>query len=93
MATLAERSRPAGNGSHQISTLNEKSLHAALKEWYARRGDRLEVSVDGFLVDIVRPRRGKRARDLLVEIQTGNFANTDSHFDRNFTAGLSQKPA
>jgi len=57
----------APNGSHKISTLNEKPLHAALKQWYARPGDRLEVPVDGFLVDIVRG-------DLLVEIQTRSFA-------------------
>lgn len=53
--------------SPRISTLNEKPLHAALKRWYSRPDDQLEVSVDGFLVDIVRG-------DLLVEIQTGNFA-------------------
>lgn len=55
------------NTPHRISTLNESPLHAALKEWYSRPGDRIEVSVDGFIVDIVRG-------DLLVEIQTGNFA-------------------
>jgi hypothetical protein len=49
-----------------IGTLNEKPLHAALKEWYARSGDQFEVSVDGFVVDIVRD-------GLLIEIQTGNF--------------------
>ena len=59
--------RPEGNGSDKISTLNEKHLHAALKQWYAQPGDRLEERVDGFLVDIVRG-------DLLVEIQTRNFA-------------------
>jgi hypothetical protein len=53
--------------THTIGTLNEKPLHAALKEWYARPGDRLEVPVDGFVVDIVRDK-------LLIEIQTGNFA-------------------
>lgn len=53
--------------SHQIGSLNEKPLHAALKEWYAQPDDELEVSVDGFIVDIVR-------RDLLVEIQTRSFA-------------------
>jgi hypothetical protein len=52
---------------HKIGTLNEKPLHAALKTWYARPDDSFEVSVDGFIVDIVRG-------DLLVEIQTGNFA-------------------
>ncbi len=50
-----------------IGTLNEKPLHAALKEWYAQPGDQFEVSVDGFVVDIVRG-------DLLVEIQTANFS-------------------
>ena len=50
-----------------IGTLNEKPLHAALKEWYARPDDRFEVSVDGFVVDIVRG-------DLLVEVQTGSFS-------------------
>ena len=53
--------------AHEIGTLNESPLHAALKAWYARPGDRFEVSVDGFIVDIVRG-------DLLVEIQTGNFS-------------------
>jgi len=53
--------------SFKISTLNEKPLHAALKQWYACGDDRLEASVDGFLVDIMRG-------DLLVEIQTRNFA-------------------
>jgi len=51
-----------------ISTLNESPLHAALKAWYARPSDRLEVQVDGFIIDIVRG-------DLLIEIQTGNFSS------------------
>jgi hypothetical protein len=50
-----------------IGLLNEKPLHASLKQWYARPGDRLEVTVDGFVIDIVRD-------DLLIEIQTRNFA-------------------
>ena len=54
------------NASHAISTLNEKPLHAALKEWYALPGDRFEVPVDGSLIDIVRG-------DLLIEIQTRGF--------------------
>lgn len=53
--------------TQSIGTLNEKPLHAALKEWYAQPGDRYEVSVDGFVVDVVRG-------DLLVEIQTANFS-------------------
>jgi hypothetical protein len=52
----------------EIGTLNEKPLHAALKEWYARPGDQFEVSVDGFVIDVVRG-------DLLVEVQTANFAS------------------
>jgi hypothetical protein len=56
----------AKNGfSEQVSigVRNEKSLHAALKQWYARPGDKLEARVDGFIVDIVRD-------DVLIEIQT-----------------------
>ena len=49
-----------------IGTLGERSLHAALKNWYARTDDRKEVEVDGFHVDIFR-------HNLLVEIQTAHF--------------------
>ena len=54
-----------------IGLLNEKELHASLKHWYARPEDRLEVPVDGFVIDIVRD-------DLLIEIQTSNFASIKS---------------
>ncbi len=57
--------------SNSIGLLNEKPLHAALKEWYACPEDRLEVSVAGFVIDVVQG-------DLLVEIQTGNFASMKS---------------
>ncbi len=50
-----------------IGTLRETELHAALKRYYARSGDRLEAKVDGYIVDIARD-------DELVEIQTHNFA-------------------
>ena len=60
-----------------IGLLNEKPLHASLKEWYARPGDRFEVAVDGFVIDIVRD-------DLLMEIQTGNLAAIKSKL-RNLT--------
>ncbi len=50
-----------------IGLLNEKPLHASLKQWYAEPGDRFEVPVDGFVVDIVRD-------PLLVEIQTRNVS-------------------
>jgi hypothetical protein len=54
-----------------IGLLNEKPLHASLKEWYAQPGDRFEVPVDGFVIDIVRD-------DLLLEIQTGSFGSIKS---------------
>ena len=49
-----------------IGTLGERSLHAALKNWYARADDRKEVEVDGFHIDILR-------HNLLIEIQTAHF--------------------
>ncbi len=57
-----------------IGTLNEGSLHAALKSRYAEPGDELEVLVGGFVVDIRRP-------GLLVEIQTTSFASMGRKFD------------
>ena len=56
------------NGSPEIGLLNEKSLHAALKQWYAQPGDRFEESVGGFVIDIVRGHS-------MIEIQTSNFYN------------------
>jgi hypothetical protein len=71
-----------------IGLLNEKSLHADLKAWYARPGDEIEVKVDDYFIDIVRSKRGvnelqgiysahvdQEIKDhLLIEIQTGNFS-------------------
>lgn len=54
-------------GAPIIGTLNEGSLHAELKELLSEPGDRFEVPVDRFVVDI-------RRADLLIEIQTGAFA-------------------
>lgn len=54
-------------GPH-IGSLNEKPLHAALKAWYAKAGDEIEVKIDGYFIDIVRG-------DLLIEIQTGSFSS------------------
>jgi hypothetical protein len=51
-----------------IGTLREKPLHASLKQRYAEPGDQVEVSVDGFIIDVVR-------EDLLVEIQTRGFSS------------------
>ncbi len=50
-----------------IGSLNEKSLHAALKAWCLQPGDQTEVPVDGYIIDIVRG-------DLLIEVQTRNFS-------------------
>ena len=57
-----------------IGTLNEGSLHHELKKYYASKQTRtggikakLEVPVDGFVVDIVLPDHR------IVEIQTGSF--------------------
>ncbi len=50
-----------------IGVLREGPLHAAIKTAIARVGDRQEVPVDGFVIDIV------RADGELVEIQTGGF--------------------
>lgn len=50
-----------------IGELREGPLHAALKEALARPGDRTEVPVERWVVDIV------RADGELVEIQTGGF--------------------
>lgn len=51
-----------------IGTLGEKSLHAAIKRWYAQDGDTLELPVDSYHIDIVRP-----DPLTLIEIQTRNF--------------------
>ena len=59
----------------RIGLLNEKPLHAALKEWYALPGDQFEVSLDGYVIDIVRG-------DLLLEIQTGNFTSIRAKLTR-----------
>ena len=50
-----------------IGSLNEKPLHADLKEWYRRPGDGVEVPLAGFVIDLVRG-------DHLIEIQTGSFS-------------------
>jgi hypothetical protein len=56
---------------HSIGTLRENSLHAALKDWYARPGDWLEALVEGYYVDLVRD--GAAPGGLLIEIQTRHF--------------------
>jgi hypothetical protein len=50
-----------------IGSLNERSLHSDIKRWYSKPGDKFEIKVDNFVVDIVRD-------NLLIEIQTRNFS-------------------
>ena len=54
------------SGLNNIGTLNESSLHSALKLWCKEPGDQLETPIDNFVIDIVR-------KDLLIEVQTKNF--------------------
>ena len=50
-----------------IGVMREGPLHAAVKEVLARPGDRFEVPVGRFVIDLV------RADGELVEVQTGGF--------------------
>lgn len=61
--------------THGINTFREHSLHHALKLWYAQPGDRQEVTIDGYVIDLVRD-------DLLIEIQTGNFSSIKEKLTR-----------
>jgi hypothetical protein len=63
-----KRLKPTQSLSHVIGELGEKSLHAALKQWYQQPGDLLEEMVDGFHIDIAH-------RKFLIEIQTTNFSS------------------
>lgn len=51
-----------------INIKNEKSLHSSIKQWYVVPGDRFEVKVDKYVIDLVR-------EDSLIEIQTKNFSS------------------
>lgn len=67
-------SGPGPVANPHVGTLGESSLHRALKRWYARPGDRVEVPVDGFVADIVRG-------DTLIEIQTSGFSSMGRKLD------------
>jgi hypothetical protein len=54
-----------------IGTLKESSLHASLKARYVKPGEKTEVLVQRFHIDIVNERE-------LIEIQTGNFSSIKS---------------
>jgi hypothetical protein len=49
-----------------IGTLQERSLHAAIKNLYEEPGSQVEVSIDGYVIDVVKD-------GLLIEVQTRNF--------------------
>src|SRR5689334_24634879 len=57
-----------------IGELREGPLHAAIKDWYARPGDRAEVPFGGFVIDLVRG-------DELIEVQTAGFHRLRSKLD------------
>ncbi len=42
-------------------------MHSSIKQWYVIPGDRFEVKVDKYVIDLVR-------EDSLIEIQTKNFS-------------------
>jgi hypothetical protein len=67
--------RAPWNSSPVIGELREGPLHRALKEWLARPGDRLEVPLEGYVIDLV------RADGELVEVQTGGFAPLRAKLD------------
>ncbi len=89
-ASPSPASRPADGPSDaalplpHIGTLNEGSLHAALKAQYAVGGDRFEVPIEGFVIDIVRAL--DEPDELLIEIQTGSFAAMGNKLDRLLSA-------
>jgi hypothetical protein len=58
-----------------IGVMREGPLHAALKAVLAQPGDRLEVPVGRFVIDLV------RADGELIEVQTGGFGALGSKLD------------
>jgi len=64
---LAEASIELDAETEGINTFAESALHSSLKSWLARPGDRLEVSMDGKVVDLL------RADGECVEVQTKNL--------------------
>lgn len=62
-------------GWEGIGTRGEGSLHAALKLALGQPGDRYEVPLHGFVVDVLRG-------DTCIEVQTGGFAAMGTKLDR-----------
>jgi len=65
----------AGETATGIGVLREGPLHAAVKALLAGPGDRLEVPVGRFVIDLV------RADGELVEVQTGGFGALGKKLD------------
>jgi hypothetical protein len=63
------------DGWQGIGTRGEGSLHAALKLHLSQPGDRFEVPLQGFVVDLLRG-------DTCIEVQTGGFAAMGPKLDR-----------
>ena len=59
------------SSSPHIGTLNEGSLHASLKQYISQTGDKFEVPINGFVIDIVRQINPEIT--ILIEIQTKSF--------------------
>ncbi|MFW9795156.1 MAG: hypothetical protein ACFFEE_12680 [Candidatus Thorarchaeota archaeon] len=57
--------------SQDIGILQERSLHASIKELFMSGGARTEVEVDGYVIDVVKD-------GLLIEVQTKNFSKIKS---------------
>jgi hypothetical protein len=74
-SALAAYDHRIASATPHIGTLNESSLHAALKARYAQPGDRFEVPLGGFVVDICRSNQ-------LIEIQTSSFAAMANKLDQ-----------
>ena len=65
----------AASAPRTIGELRERSLHAGLKSWYARPRDRVEVPMEGYIIDLVR-------RGTLIEIQTRGFGKLRPKLNR-----------
>jgi len=57
--------------ARKIGSLNERSLHAGLKAWYALPDGETEINIDGYVIDVIKGGQ-------LIEIQTGSFSSIKS---------------
>ena len=48
--------------------MSESSLHSSLKNYYAKDGGQQEVSINGYMIDVIKD-------DILFEIQTKHFSS------------------